>query len=101
MASAAASFDLRDRLRVLERREIPRRLAEICRANHAAHYLGVACLREIGNELDPLGPQRLPEMGRDQRFQVAGKVRTCRVGGSQNTEADKRLTLEFVGDADG
>src|SRR5919204_656853 len=61
-SSANRAADLVERLRVLERREVPGVAAEHTRTDGAPDDLGAARLRERRDENDPLRPERLPEL---------------------------------------
>src|SRR2546426_8074232 len=85
---------------VLERREIARLLAEIGRADHAAHDLGVARLRESAREEPGLGADRLAHLRGDPLGELSAERVRRRLARSQNHEADDPLALHRMGYAD-
>src|SRR5262245_21125410 len=62
--------DFSNRLWIVERAEITLRIPEVRSTNDAAHHFGAASFRQLPNELDRLGSQRLAEAIGDERLQA-------------------------------
>src|SRR3954465_6333890 len=94
-------FDLVERFRVLQGREVAGIVAEGLRAHGAADDLRAASLRERRDEEDPLRCKRLAQVGRDEPPELADEL----VGGlgprDEGAEDPGNLALHLVRDAHG
>src|SRR5262249_54678214 len=97
-SASAGTRDLLERLRVLERRQVSRILAERPCADRATHDLCAPGLRESGDEDHAVGGERLAELVRDG----AGNVSLARFGPRcQHAVEPCDLALHVVRHSDG
>src|SRR5688572_25135636 len=87
---------------ILERREIAElRLAEVGTADDAAEDLRVPRFRQLRDEPDALGLQRLAKVLDDRVRDRSRELIRRGVAGPQDREDHDRLALQLVGDPDG
>src|SRR5205823_5723320 len=86
--------------RVLQRTQVAEVRAEVAGADDAAHYLGVACLRDVVYEENAVGAQGFAQGGRHLLADLGAQRVALPAAGVEHGEHDHRLALQLVRDAD-
>src|SRR5687768_751951 len=85
-----------DSLWVLQRRDISKRLIQVAGSNNAAHYLGIAGLRQLIYEKNFLGSQALTEIADDTLYDLVTQTDRRPVIWGNDRKHDQCLALDLV-----